>query len=51
MAGVVGSRRNLVFVISELYYVVGSRNFVIGGKIAGCRQILTGLHIVVIISD
>ena len=35
MAGVVGSRRDLIFVISELYYEVG-------GKIAGCRHILTG---------
>ena len=44
MAGVVGSRRNLIFVISELYYEVSGRHFVVGGKIAGCRHILTGLH-------
>ena len=44
MAGVVGSRRDLIFVISELYYEVGGRHFVVAGKIAGCRHILTGLH-------
>ena len=43
MAGVVGSRRDLIFVISELYYEVGSRHFVVGSKIASCRHILTGL--------
>ena len=43
MAGVVGSRRDLIFVISELYYkVAGGRHFVVGGKIAGCQHILTG---------
>ena len=35
MAGVVGSRRDLIFVISELYYEVGGRQFVTRGKIAG----------------
>ena len=45
MAGVVGSRRDLIFVISELYYEVGGRHFVVSGKIAGCRHILTGLLI------
>ena len=44
MAGVVGSRRDLIFVISELYCEVASRQFIIGGKIADCRKILTGLH-------
>ena len=44
MAGVVGSRRDLIFVISELYYELGGRHFVVGIKIAGCRHILTGLH-------
>ena len=29
MAGAVGSRRNLIFVISELYYEVGGRHFVV----------------------
>ena len=43
MAGVVGSRRDLIFVISELYCEVGSRHFVVGGKIAGYQHILTGL--------
>ena len=43
MAGVVGSRRDLIFVISELYYEVGGRYFVVGSKIAGCWHILTGL--------
>ena len=45
MAGVVhvGSRRDLIFVMSELYYEVGGRHFVVGGKIASCRHILTGL--------
>ena len=43
MAGVVGSRRDLIFVISELYYEVGGRHFVVGGKIASCWHILTGL--------
>ena len=46
MAGVVGSRRDLIFVISELYYEVGGRHFVVGGKIAGCRHILTGLQMI-----
>ena len=45
MAGVVGSRRDLIFVISELYYEVGGRHFIVGGKIAGCRHILTGLTV------
>ena len=40
MAGVVGSRRDLIFVISELYYKVGGRHFVVGSKIAGCQHIL-----------
>ena len=44
MAGVVGSRRDLIFVISELYYEAGSRHFVVGGKITGCRHILTLLR-------
>ena len=44
MAGVVGSRRDLIFVISELYYEVGGRHFVVGGKITCCRHILTGLR-------
>ena len=48
MAGVVGSRRDLIFVISELYYEVGGRHFVVGGKIAGCWHILTGLKQMVI---
>ena len=39
MPGVVGSRRDLIFVISELYYEVGDRHFVVGGKIAGCMEI------------
>ena len=45
MAEVVGSRRYLTFVIIELYYEVhvGGRHFVVGGKIAGCQHILTGL--------
>ena len=43
MAEVVGSRRDLIFVISELYYEVGGRHFVVGSKIAGCQHILTGL--------
>ena len=47
MAVVVGSRRDLIFVISELYYEVGSRHFVIGGKITSCQQILTGLFNIV----
>ena len=50
MAGVVGSRRDLIFVISELYYEVGGRHFVIGGKICGCRQILTGLSLPVLVT-
>ena len=44
MAGVVGSRRDLIFVISELYYEVGGRHFVVGGKIIGCRHILIFLE-------
>ena len=50
MAGVVGRRRDLIFVISELYYEVGGRHFVVGGKIAGCRHILTGLYVSRLIS-
>ena len=44
MVGVAGSRRDLIFVISELYYEVGGRHFVLGCKIAGCWHILTGLN-------
>ena len=47
MAGEVASRRDLIIVISELYYEVGGRHLVVGGKIAGCRHILTGLHVTV----
>ena len=50
MSGVIGSRRDLIFVISELYYEVGGRHFVVGGKIAGCRHILTGLEMWVSVS-
>ena len=32
MAGVGDRRRDLIFVISELYYEVGGRHFVVGGK-------------------
>ena len=35
MGGAVGSRRDLIFVISDLYYEVGGRHFVVGVKITG----------------
>ena len=43
MAGVVGSRRDHIFAISELYYEVGGTHLGVGGKVAGCWDIMTGL--------
>ena len=47
MTGVVGSRQDLIFVISELFYKEGGIHFVVGGKIAGCQHVLTGLRFIV----
>ena len=35
---------DLIFGVNEFYQKVGSRYFVAGGEIAGCRHIFTGLN-------